>query len=668
MKCRREAILTRAMWCFTLLVLQPGLLMAQPAGSVADLKNLSLEELSNVEVTTANKQPEPALDTAAALYVITSDDIRRSGATTLPDALRLAPGVIVSQSDGNRWAVGIRGFADLFSKSLLVLIDGRSVYTPLVGGVHWAIQDVVLADVDRIEVIRGPGGGVWGANAVNGVINVITKASDATRGLQVTAATGNIEHARLEARFGGKAGPADYRVYGKAFTRGGQFHEDGTAFDTWEAGQIGVRSDWKAGARDALTISADIYRTVVGERAQVSGFTPPSVRDVDGIIRLSGGNVRGAWERTFDRGARSEIQVYYDVTDRDGFTFGETRHTWNLDANYRAASIGRHQLSFGTSGRLSPSTTAEVVPTLRFIPARHTSRVFNAFVSDDVTLVPERLSAGIGLRVEYNDFTGAELLPSVKAQWTPGPKQRVWAGVTRAVRTPSRFERDLLFELLIDPAAPLYVAVQGRDDFGNESVLGSEAGYRRVFGSNFYFDVVAFHNRYDDLQGFGNPSISPRSDPIPHLALELPFANAIEGSSRGIEVAADWKPLPTWRLAGSYGYLRLDLANKPQFTNLTALNNYGGLAPPHQVRVQSRIDLGRQVQFDQTYRYVARLEGPGVPSYQGLDARLGWSPSLSMELSIVGQNLTDARHAEFGAVPVEIRRSAYVQLTIRRPG
>jgi iron complex outermembrane receptor protein len=650
-----------------LAVLVPHLVLAQSSPGTAALKNLSLEELAKVEITTASKQPERAMDIAAAIYVITGEDIRRSGATTLPDALRLAPGVIVNQSDGNRWAVGVRGFADIFSKSVLVLIDGRSVYTPLVGGVHWAIQDVVLADIERIEVVRGPGGSVWGANAVNGVINVITKPAHVTRGLQVTAAAGTTERARVAARFAGDVWGASYRVYGKAFRRGAQFHADGAEFDTWHAGQLGFRSDWKSRDLDAFTLSGDLYRTEVGERAQVSLFDPPSISDVDGKLDLVGGNVRAAWQRTLPRGLRSTLQVYYDRTDRKGFTFEEARNTWDIDFNLRGAPGGRHRLSGGVNARVSPSTFTQVVPSLNFTPARHTARIFNASVADDVVILPGRLAANVGLKLEYNNYTGVEWLPSVDARWTPRPHSSFWAAFTRAVRSPSRFERDLQFRVLIDPVTPVYVSVVGSADFKTESVLGTEAGYRQLLGSDFYVDIVAFQNRHEDLQGFGTQSVALESDPIPHIAVSLPFANAFDGRSRGIEATADWKPFVNWRLSASYSHLRLTLAAKPGFTDpAMTLPNYLGASPRHQWRAQSRIDIGRGVQFDQTYRYVSSLSAGPVPGYHALDGRVGWAATPSISLSLVGQNLTDDIHPELRAVPVEIRRSAYVQLTLTR--
>lgn len=639
---------------------------AQPAQQSRGLKNLSLEELANVEITTATKQPEPVLNTPAAVHVITREDIRRSGATTLPDVLRLAPGLTVSQSDSNRWAVGVRGFADIFSKNVLVLIDGRSVYTPLVGGVHWAIQDVLLPDVDRIEVIRGPGGSVWGANAVNGVINIITRTAADTQGLRITGAAGSVEHGLVSARYGGGSGALQYRVHAKAFTRGPQYHASGPEFDDWNSVQGGFRADWRPTGIDTLTVSGDAYSTRVGERAEISTFTPVSSGFVDGTIDLTGGHVIVDWQRRLASGTRTRFHSYFDRTNRDGFTFGEVRNTWDSDFSIRFAPFGRHELTSGVNGRVSPSTITQRVPALAFVPPEHTHKVLSGFVHDSIALVRDRVSAGAGLKVEYNNYTGTELLPSAQVLWTPDSRQRLWGALTRAVRTPSRFERDLRLQVLIDPAAPVYVSLEGNQAFDAESVLGGELGYRRLVTNTLYVDVVVFDNQYDGLAGLGEPGVALAAAPIPHVRVTFPFANAVDGHSRGVEISPDWKPQPFWRLSGSYSYLHLSLRNRAGLTNPNFRDTYLGSSPTHQVRAQSRIDLGRGVEIDHTYRYVSALRAGPVPAYHSLDARVGWHPNTRLELAVVGQNLLAPRHAELGAASTQIRRSAYVQLTMFR--
>ncbi len=644
-----------------------GPLFSAQAGARAasrTLKDLSLEELANLEVVSSRKQPESVLDTAAAIYVITQDDIRRSGATTLPDVLRLAPGVIVAQSDSNRWAVGIRGFTDLFSKSVLVLIDGRSVYTPLVGGVHWAIQDLVLADVERIEVIRGPGGGIWGANAVNGVVNVITRSAADTHGLRLTATAGSVEQGRVSARYGAAVGGVDYRVYAKALRRAAQFHADGNEFDDWNAIQSGFRADWQRGAGN-VTVSGDVYRTRAGERAGVSFYTPPSAQTVDARVTLTGGNLNVAWQHQLGGGASSRLRGYYDRTNRGGFTFGELRDTFDVDYNVRLGPRRRHDLALGAGARVSPSRFTQLVPTLTFAPAEKTGTLASMFVQDDIALMPGRVSLSLGAKLEHNNYTGAELLPSARLLLTPGEEQAVWASVTRSVRTPSRFERDLHYEVLADPVGPVYAAIAGSPDFAAETVVGTEAGYRRLLTPNLYVDVAAFYNDYADLAGSGPPTLDVALTPIPRLLLTVPFANTVRATTRGIEISPDWKPVPVWQLRGSYAYLTLRAESQPGFADPAAAGNYVGLAPRHQVRIQSRLDVASRLEVDQTFRYVSALPAQQVEAYSTIDARVAWRLSPRVAFSVVGQNLFDAHHQEFNAVPVEIRRSGYVQITFQ---
>jgi iron complex outermembrane receptor protein len=631
------------------------------------LKRLSMEELGNIEVTSTNKEPERVWQTAAAIFVITQEDIRRSGATTIPDVLRLAPGVNVHQSDSNRWAVGIRGFADVFSKSVLVMIDGRSVYTPLVGGTHWAIQDLVLADIERIEVIRGPGGSVWGANSVNGIINVITKSAATTYGVRLTAAAGSIDQAEGAVRYGGRTGQdIDYRVYGKVIERGPQFHVDGADFDAWRSVQGGFRADWQRGQGNSLTLSGDVYRTKTGERAGVSFYAPPSIANVDGSLDLTGGNLLLRWEREPARGSRMRLQAYYDRTNRAGFTFGEVRDTVDVDFNMRLPVWKRHELAWGTGARVSPSTVTQLVPTLNFIPNAHTHTLSSAFVQDDISVIPDRVSVSIGMKLEHNTYTGFEYLPSARLLWTPRPQESVWASLTRSVRTPSRFERDLSFQVLVDASVPVYAAIVGNAAFDSETVLGAEVGYRRLLRPNLYLDVTAFDNHYGRLAGLGDAAASSETSPLSHLLVTLPFVNSVDGNTRGLEIAPDWKPLSFWQLKGSYSYLRLKAENRTGFTNTSFRDNYRGQSPRHQARVQSRLDLPGRLEVDHTYRFVDALPSQNVASYHTLDARAGWRVSDRIELSVVGQNLLQPHHSEFNAVAVAIRRSVYAQVVYQR--
>jgi len=369
------------------------------------------------------------------------------------------------------------------------------------------------------------------------------------------------------------------------------------------------------------------------------------------------------WDRLSPGGARARLQTYYDRTDRGGFTFRETRTTVDADFNMRLAPIGRHQLAWGVGGRVSPSTITQTVPTLNFLPNDRTGTLLSGFVQDDVSLVPKRLLVSGGVKLEHNNYTGLEILPSARLLWTPGRRHSVWTAITRAVRTPSRFERDLSFQVLIDPVTPVYLGISGNPEFDSETVLGAEAGYRHLVAPNLYLDVAVFINRYGRLAGLGAPVTSFEASPVSHVLAAFPFENSVEAATRGFEIAPDWQPLPAWQLKGSYSYLHLTADNLPGFANTALRDNYRGQSPSHQVRIASHVDLPRRVQLNQTYRFVSALSSQSVPSYHTLDARVAWRASERIELSLTGQNLLQPHHPEFNAVGAEIRRSAYVAVT-----
>lgn len=520
---------SRLAWLALLCVLTSSLTAQVKTAALQDkgLKDFSLEELGEIAVTGVDKQPEQVWNTPAAIYVITAEDIRRSGATTLPDVLRLAPGVIVNELDSNRWAVGIRGFADTLSKGMLVLIDGRNVYSPLQGGVHWAAQDLVLRDIERIEVIRGPGGTIWGANAVNGVINIITKSAQQRRGMELTLAGGTVELGRVSFSYGSSGGPTmDYRIYGKWFTRGPQFHTDNADWDDWRSGQGGFRIDWSATQNDSILFTGDIYKTLTGQRSRISRFVPVAVETVEANVDLSGGNLNAAWTRNFAGGSVLQLKAYFDRTRRDSPTFIETRNTVDVDLNHNLARWRRNDFSWGAGFRVSPSSFEQTIPTLTFVPEDKTYGLASFFAQDRIHIVPSRFALTIGSKFEYNNYSGMEYQPSVRLLWTPGSNQSVWGSVARAVRTPSRLERDIRLIVLTNPAVPLYASLEGTPDYKAEPMLSYEAGYRRLITPAFYLDFAAFHNDYDKVLGFGNFVFTNETDPVPHTVSPCPLSMA----------------------------------------------------------------------------------------------------------------------------------------------
>jgi iron complex outermembrane receptor protein len=639
-----------------------------------NLKHLSLEQLGSIEVTTVSKDPQQVLKTPAAVFVITQEDIRRSGATSIPEALRLAPGVEVARVDADHWSVAIRGFAGQFSKSLLVLIDGRSVYTPLFEGVFWDVQNVMLEDVERIEVIRGPGGTIWGANAVNGVINIITMSSENTRGALVALGVGNVDQGTGSVRYGGTAGKDfNYRIYGIGSIRGPEFHSDGDGFDRWRMGQMGFRTDWKSGQKDTFTVQGDIYRGQSGDRTFIATFSPPTETQQDAKASVSGGNLLARWQHTTGEGSDIQIQAYFDRTNRQEIELGETRDTFDIDFVQHARVRGDQELTWGLGARVSPSNFVQSSAGVNFLPNKQTDSIYSGFVQYEVPIVHDKLTLTAGTKLEHNNFSGFEYEPSVRLLWTPTARQSFWAAVTRAVRTPSRLDQDVAFAILVQatPPPPIYFEILGNPKLRAEQLIGYEVGYRTEINRNVYVDFTAFYNTYKDLQGYGPPfPAEANTPPPPHIFFVLPYANVIRGSTVGTEIAPNWKITRWWQVRGSYSFLHMDLKDKPGFTDVgNLLSSYLGSSPSSLVGFQSLFNLPKHFELDATYRYSSALPAQLVSSYSTADLRLGWHFGEGLDFSVVGQNLLQPSHKEFGGDPgplVGIKRSVYGKITWRK--
>jgi iron complex outermembrane recepter protein len=646
------------------------------------LQQLSLEQLGDVEVTTVSKDPQQVLQTPAAVFVITQEDIRRSGATSIPEALRLAPGVEVAQIDGNHWSVAIRGFAGQFSKSLLVLVDGRSVYTPLFEGVYWDLPYVMIEDVERIEVIRGPGGTIWGSNAVNGVINIITKNAENTHGTLATLGSGSVDQGTGDVRYGGTVGKDfDYRIYGMGEIRGPEFHPDGDDFDHWRMGQMGFRTDWKSGEKDTFTVQGDMYRGESGESILLGSFFPPAETAEQGEDYVSGGNLLARWQHTTGEGSDIQIQTYFDRTNRQDFELGETRDTFDVDFIQHLRIHTDQELTWGLGARVSPSNFIQTSQGVNFLPAKQTDSIYSGFVQYELPIVRDKLTLTMGTKLEHNNFSGFDYQPSVRLLWTPTPHQSFWAAVTRAVRTPSRLDQDVQFDIFDEfytpsPGAtpiPLYFQIEGDPKLKAEQLIAYEAGYRTQINSNVYVDFTAFYNSYDDLQGYEPPGLAESvmgNPPSPYLFFVLPYANVIEGHTVGTEIAPNWKITHWWQVRGSYSFLHMSLRDKPGFTDVgSLLGSYMGSSPSSLASFQSLFNLPKHFELDETFRYSSRLPAQAVPSYGTADVRLGWHLREGLEFSVVGQNLLQPSHAEFGGDPgplVGIKRSIYGKITWTR--
>jgi iron complex outermembrane recepter protein len=634
------------------------------AQSPEELKRLSLEDLTGIEVTSVAKIPETVWETPAAVYVITQEDIRRSGATSIPEVLRLAPGLQVARLGAGTWAIGIRGFADRLARSILVMIDGRPVYSPLFAGTYWESQDTLLADIDRIEIIRGPGGTLWGANAVNGIINIITKAATDTQGVLLEAGGGSEQRGFGSIRYGGTSGSASYRAYFKGFDRRPEFHTDGNNYDGWRAGQVGARADWTLGHQRIFTLEGDAYDGRLGERPSVASYTSPFTQATNIDAPISGGNVLARFA-----GGGVQFQAYYDRTNRSEIPVSEDRDTADVDFQQTLRVRSRNSVTWGAGYRLTSGRITAVAPTA-FTPSSRTDRLYSAFLQDEIVLAPNRWRAAIGAKFEHNDYSGFEVQPSARLLWTPGATHTVWAGVTRAVRTPSRVETDYTtFSLAGTSPIPTFVRLLPNQGFIPETLVAYEVGYRARPKQRVYVTASAFYN---DLQNTLSTELLPpfiETTPAPpHLILPVDFANGLHGNSEGIEITGETRPAPWLRLTSNYSYVFVSMSKNAGSHDVSQETHYEGAIPHHQVQVGSSVDLSRW-SFDWMVRRISALPASLVPAYTSSDIRAAWSPTPRLDLSLVGQNLFDDHHLEWPSgtgTNVEIARSVYARVTWRR--
>ena len=630
-----------------------------PSSAAQSLKDLSLEQLGDIEVTTQSKEPEEIWRTPAAISVLTQEDIRRLGATNVPDLLRMIPGVFVGTVNSSYWAVGVRGFTSNFSKSLLVLIDGRSVYTPLFGGVYWSVQDTLLEDIDRIEIIRGPGGTVWGENAVNGVINIITKKSSETQGVLLSNVAGNLEKYNGELRAGGSGQNISYRFFTKGFVRGPEVHPNHRDPDEWHSIRGGFRADWTVSRRDQLVLEGDIYK----------GNSPRESLNTDTEDPVSGGDVVARWSHDLsaahDNSSNLFIQTYVDRTIREGVVGGIKQWTVNFDSALRVRAGEHNNVILGAGYRHNPTLFTQHNPFVNFLPQRQNYDLASLFAQDEIA-VGHRVFLTAGLKAEHNIFTGWEVEPAGRILFQPTQHQTWWAAVSRAVRMPSQLEEN--FRLAAPVSRNLEILISGNKNFQSETLIGYEAGYRRLITPNFFLDIATFFNNYDQLQGF-LPTVL-QTDPLatpPVAALTSVYGNTVDGSTRGIEFAPDWKITSNWRLKGEYSLLRYNLKSRTGYSDPATITGYVGSSPLHKFSVESRMDLPHHFEFDQDLRRVGSLPAQQVPAYVTADLRLGWH-FKGVDLSVNGRDLIDNGHSEFAAgdatvATLGVRRSIFARLT-----
>ena len=637
------------------------------ATRLASLKEMTLEQLSQIEITSVNKEPLPAFRTPAAISVLTGDQIHQSGVRTIPDLLRLIPGVNVSQIDSSQWAIGIRGFQGKLSKSVLVLIDGRSVYTPLFAGVYWDMQDVLIEDIDRIEVIRGPGGTIWGSNAVDGVINIITKNARDTHGALVTAGAGSMDQAELDWRYGGGDDKLSYRIYGKGFSRAPEEHPDNRNFDDWRRGQTGFRLDSKLSATDQLTVSGDVYGGEAGQALQVSSYTPPAIPTVYANRTFNGQNVMAGWQRKLASGGDMQLRAYFDRTDRHELNYREIRNTFDIDFIHHLP-LPRNDVTWGLGARVSPSHFFQTAPTVDFTPRHQTYNIFSGFLQDEIALAPDRLSFTVGSKFENTTFSGFNAQPSARLAWTPTDRDTVWAAVTRAIRTASRIEDGFSFSFLAAPAVPLYLRLIGDGGFTEENMMGYETGIRHSITNHGSLDLSLFHDRYHDLLSVEAETPFVETSTPAHLVLPIFFRNGIAANTTGGEISGLWDPKPWWRVQASYALALVDARHEPGSIDASTVGQLEGDTPAHSVVARSAFQIPHNFDIGLTYRFVSAIPDQKVESYSTGDISAGWRPHNSVEFRLVGSNLFSPAHPEYGGDPgrlVGIVRSVYFGVTVR---
>lgn len=634
-------------------------LFSQEAAASIDYFDLNPAQLLEAQVLSVSKKEETVAQSPAAIYVVTSEDIMRSGVTNIPDALRMVPGVHVAQADSNSWAISIRGFNSVLANKLLVLIDGRTIYNPVFGGVLWEAHDLMLEDIERIEVIRGPGGTLWGANAVNGIINILTKDARNTQGTLTSALYGNEEQGTLSARHGGTLGENGfYRVYAKGFNRDSSRRPGGgDTYDEWDGMRGGFRADW-----EEFTLQGDAYRTDTEQRRPLFQLSAPFKNPTNQTIVYEGVNLLGRWTKKQEDGSQLSLQSYIDWAKRDEpINFIDNRIIADMEAQYNFAPMGSHEVIAGLGYRFSVDDKEGDI-NVGFSPKRRRDNLYSAFVQDKITLMEDVSFLTLGSKFEHNGFTGFEVQPSARFQYNPSVSENIWAAVSRAVRTPTPVEEDLTST--IDMAAFVRAAFVPNKNFKSEELVSYELGYRNQITPALSTDVAFFYNQYDNLgtTGFLTPRlINNGIDPL-HILLPVQFQNDMRGQSHGIEIATSWAVDPDLKITANYSFMNLSLKSADDSEEAGE-----DLYPVHQAGVRASWNISENWMLDASASYVDELQGSNVGDYVRLDVNLGWQLNDQIRLNLVGQNLMDSSNREFGNESDinagEIERSVIGKLT-----
>jgi iron complex outermembrane recepter protein len=645
-----------------------------------DLTSTSIEDLMNVEVTSASKKEQKLSKVAAAIFVITQEDIRRSGATNIPDLLRMVPGMDVAQIDGSTWAIGSRGFNQQFSNKLLVLVDGRSVYSQTFSGVFWDTLDIPLFDIERIEVIRGPGGTIWGANAVSGVISIFTKKAAETKGMLVETGGGTTEQGFGTVQYGASAGKnTDFRVYANYFNQshlldlGGQSGADG-----WHRLRSGFRMDSSLSPKDSLMFEGDVS---VGREGEF-GFELPSVTSLGFVpvaeeISLADGSLETVWNHTYSDTSNSSLQFSYAQHRRDDPLNPELRNTYDLDYNHQFSWGSRQEIVWGlgyryTNDRIGGSLTVAMNPPNRAL------QLFDSFVQDEIAIVPERLFLTVGSKLEHNDYTGFEVMPNVRASWSLSDHHMIWVAVSRALRAPSRNDTNLVLNIGSSPGPggmPILLRLLGNPQFQDEQLIAYEAGYRTMISKRFSIDLAAYFNDWSHVQSTEPSGTFFESGPAPaHEVQTLTYENLIHGENHGFEIVGNLKVTDRWSISMGYAPEEAHMHADPSSADTETVPFLQGATPNWPIQLRSHVDLRRDLAWDVSTYFLDALDNQGplgnvrIASYTRLDTQITWKVAEQCSVSLVGQNLLKDHHMEFEDVngsmqSSEIKRSAYAKIT-----
>jgi iron complex outermembrane recepter protein len=651
---------------------------SRPADNL-DLTLIPLEDLMNIEITSVTKQKQRISDAAAAISVITQEDIRRSGMNSIVELLRMVPGMTVAQVGANQWAVGSRGMNAVFNSNLLVLMDGRTIYNPLFSGVYWDTADYILADLDRIEVIRGPGATLWGANAVNGVINIVSKSAKDTQGVYAREYAGSDGY-QSDLRYGGKV---DDRLYYRAYAKyrsqnNFEFSDGSNAEDGWDSPRGGFRVDAYPTGQDTVTVQGDIFTERLGNRYHFGVDEPPYVRRTGTIDNASGSNILARWTHTISETSDFSVQMFYDRLNYTSPKIDYKQDKFDIEVQHRFNLAEFNEIVWGVGYRFASDSVTTVWDGDQgtwFSPAARQTDMYSGFVQDDITLIPKRLHAIAGIKVEHNIFSGWEFQPSARMVYTPDDRNTVWAGVSRAVLTPGRFEENggIIGSGNTPSGLPLITVMRPNRSLSSEKITAFEAGYRVEAMKNLTFDLAGFYNLHDGLRAYEAGTPSMVYSPSPHLVIPLVPHNDLDGSSYGAELSTRWRVTDSWQLAAAYSYVGVNMHSRSGRGTATTLRAAEYTTPTNQFNVRSYWNITRDIELNNALYIVDNTPGTAgteIPAYIRADVNLVWRPEKHVDLTIGVRNIFDSGHPEFSILTArpsngEVPRTFFVQMDVR---